>query len=133
MCIFVFKFSVIWCFFCCSRYAVVWAWWSVFALLLNDCRVVAVVRALVFLSSASFVGPHSSSVRFVSQCFRFCVFCDRLFVDLLARVMFRSFLCLFARWFFRYFGHACIGLLFLCTVVVSVHLRCAMCVDVICL
>ena len=107
--------------------------WSVCALSVNDSSVVAVVRAFVFLSSASFVGPPNSSGRFVSQCFRFCFFCDRLFVHLLARVLFRSFLRFFARLFFRDFGQDCTGLGFLCRVVVSVHLRCAMCVVAICL
>ena len=86
--------------------------WSVCALPVNDSSVVAVVRALVFLSSASFVGPQNPSGIFVSQCFRFCCFCDGLFVHLVAPVLFRSFLCFFARLFFRYFGHACIGLFF---------------------
>ena len=99
----------------------------------NDFSVIAVVRALVCFSSASLSArtiPVAYSYRNV---FDVVLCCALLFVHLLARVLFRLFLCFFARLFFRYFGPACIGLFFLCTVVVSVHLRCAMCVGVICL
>ena len=65
---------------------------------------------------ASFVVSQQFNGRFILQCFLFCfvLFCTRLFVRSLARVLFRSFLCFLARLFCRYFGHACIGLTFLC-------------------
>ena len=84
--------------------------WSACALPVHDSSVVAVVRALVFLSSASLVGPQHSSGRFVSQCFRLFLLRSfvrtlvgsRLvaFVSLYLRAfvlsLFRSFLCWFA-------------------------------------
>ncbi len=39
-------------------------------------------------------------------------FCARLLVRSRARVLFRSFLRFFARLLYRYFGHACFGLIF---------------------
>ena len=80
--------------------------WSACALPVHDSSVVAVVRALVFLSFASFVGPRNSSGRFVSQCFRFCFF-----------AVVCSYICWLACCFVRFFVSSLV-----CSFVISVML-----------
>ena len=77
---------------------------------------ISVVRALVVV----FV-PQVLSVRKISVADSYCnafyfvlFFCTRLFVRSWACVLFRLFLRFFVRLFCRYFGHACIGLAFVC-------------------
>ena len=106
--------------------------WSVCALPVNESSVVGVVRALVFLSSASLSArniPVADSYRNA-----FGLLFLRSFVRTFVGSRVVSFVSSFLRSFVLSLFLSCLyWFVFLCTVVVSVHLRCAMFVGVICL
>ena len=75
------------------------------------------LRFRLFVQWYLFFNPQVLSARIISVADSYCnvfafvlFFCARLFVRSWARVLFRSFIIFFARLFFGYFGHVCIGL-----------------------